>query len=64
VKKGRRPWRGGFDGGSYRAYPVIKYYNREENFFVVSSGLRIIQINGQTHLKGRPEFLQKGVVRK
>jgi len=52
------------DGGSYGAYPVIKYYNREENFFVVATGLCIIQINGQTHLKRRPEFLQKGVVRK
>jgi hypothetical protein len=43
-------------GGSCQAYPVIKYYNREENFFVVSTGLRIIQINGQNHLKRRPKF--------
>ena len=62
--KGRRRWRRDLDGGSYRAYPVIKYYNREENFFVVATELCIIQINGQTHLKGRPEFLPKVVVRK
>jgi hypothetical protein len=45
----------GWVGGFYQAYPIIKYYNRGEHFFVVSTGRTIIQINGQTHLKGRPE---------